>query len=176
MLIFNKLTQLKTPFLILCKMEHMKKIAVLLIFLTLVASCSKDHDDKINDEDYLIFGHFYGFCIGENCVETFKLTNDAIYEDLNDDYINAVFEFELLSNNKFIQVKDLIDFFPTELLEEENDILGCPDCSDGGGLYIEYSKNGIIKSWKIDLFKNNIPDYLHNFMDMVNEKISIINN
>lgn len=153
----------------------MKKFVVLFISLIFITACSSENDEKPNNDDYLVFGHFYGFCMGESCVEVFKLTDDTLYEDLNDNYANAPFKFEKLENDKFILAKDLIDFFPTELLQEENETIGCPDCTDGGGLYIEYSKNGTIKSWRIDQFKNNIPDYLHDFMDKVNEKISLIN-
>ncbi|ALJ05901.1 hypothetical protein APS56_12510 [Pseudalgibacter alginicilyticus] len=46
-----------------------------------------------------------------------------------------------------------------------------------GGIYIKYSKNGPIQNWKIDQIKNNISEYLlHGFIDLVNEKIKLINN
>ena len=65
--------------------------------------------------------------------------------------------------------------FPTKLLSEKEETLGCPDCVDGGGLYIEYSKSGTVYSWRIDQMKNNVPEYFHNFMDKVNKKITLIN-
>ncbi|MEM9687322.1 MAG: hypothetical protein AAF934_10435 [Bacteroidota bacterium] len=53
---------------------------------------------------------------------------------------------------------------------------GCPDCTDGRGVFIQYSENGNVKSWRIDQIKVNVPGYLHNFIDKVNEKIDFINN
>lgn len=138
--------------------------------------CSSDDSKPTNDYDYLIFGHFYGFCIGESCTETFKLTENKLFEDTEDNYANPPYNFELLANDKFEAVKDIIDFFPTELLSESETTLGCPDCADGGGIFIEYSKNGVVKNWRIDQMKTNIPEYLHTFVDKVNEKIALINN
>tara|TARA_R110002049_G_scaffold37208_1_gene117452 strand:+ start:20682 stop:21146 length:465 start_codon:yes stop_codon:yes gene_type:complete len=153
----------------------MKKPILILLLSILTYSCNSDDDASLNEDDYLIFGHFYGFCVGENCIETFKLTHDKLYEDSQDNYSHETFSFEVLGNDKFEQAKDLIDYFPTKLLSEKETTIGCPDCADGGGIYIEYSKDGIVKSWRIDQMKNNIPNYLHDFMDKVNEKISLIN-
>lgn len=154
----------------------MKKYMFLFTLLIVLCSCSSDDVKPSNENDYLIFGHFYGFCLGEECIEIFKLTNTKLYEDTEDSYALDNFNFEEKENEKFNLVKDLVDFIPEDLLSENDDVIGCPDCSDGGGIYIEYSKNGVIKSWRIDQFKQNTPDYLHDFMDKVNEKISLINN
>ena len=80
-----------------------------------------------------------------------------------------------MSNELYEQVKDLADHFPQQLLEEEETTFGCPDCSDGGGVFVQYSESGTVKSWRLDQFKENVPHYLHDFMDRVNEKISLIN-
>ncbi|CAH8284828.1 hypothetical protein EV196_101186 [Mariniflexile fucanivorans] len=153
----------------------MKKIILLILVSIFIYGCSSKDEIQVYDGDYLIFGHFYGFCIGENCVEIFKLTNENLYEDSNDNYASKPFNFEVLDNAKFEAVKDLVDAFPTKLLDEKEEIIGCPDCADGGGLYIEYSKNGVVSSWRIDQMKNNVPEYLHPFMDTVNMKIALIN-
>ena len=154
----------------------MKTYSFLFLFSFTLLTCSSEDKIALNNEDYLIFGHFYGFCVGENCIEIFKLTNNTLYEDSNDNYGINPLNFEPLESTKFELVKDLMLFFPEKLLTENGDIIGCPGCADGGGLYIEYSKNGIVKHWKIDQMKMNVPTYLHAFMDKVNEKISLINN
>ena len=153
----------------------MRKSIFYFLLLILISACTTQDETALNEGDYLIFGHFYGFCVGESCVEIFKLTNDKLYEDSNDNYAMEPFNFEELGHDKFEQAKDLINYFPEKLLTEKESIIGCPDCADGGGLYIEYSKNGVVKSWRIDQMKMNVPTYLHDFMDKVNGKISIIN-
>lgn len=148
-----------------------------LIFIGLLFTSCSDSDNgvQVNKMDYLIFGHFHGECIGEGCIETFKLTGDKLYEDTLDHYNAENFEFIELSSEKFVQVKDIIDYFPTKLLNEKDTRFGCPDCRDQGGVFIQYSENGIVKSWRIDKDKDVIPEYLHSFIDKVNEKIRLIN-
>lgn len=148
-----------------------------LIFIGLLFTSCSDSDNgvQVNKMDYLIFGHFHGECIGEGCVETFKLTGDRLYEDTLDHYNAENFEFVELSSEKFEQVKDIIEYFPTKLLNDKDTTFGCPDCRDQGGIFIQYSENGIVKSWRIDKDKDVIPTYLHKFVDKVNETIRLIN-
>lgn len=153
----------------------MKKLGVLILCVLLFTACHSD-DALLKAPDYLIFGHFYGMCVGESCVETFKLTEDKLFEDANDGYSGTKFDFYELDATLFEQVKDLKDAFPERLLTETTDVFGCPDCADGGGLLIQLSKNGKLYTWKIDQSKNNVPEYLHDFMEKVNAKISLINN
>ena len=150
--------------------------AILVSICLLLFSCSKEETIDLYNVDYLIFGHYYGECIGEGCVETFKLTESELYEDTKDPYAGGDFDFQPLENEKFEQVKDLINYFPEELLSSEKEHFGCPDCADGGGLYIEISENGKVNSWRIDQMESNVPEYLHGFMAKVNEKISLISN
>ena len=157
-------------------MKALKFIVITLLLFTV--SCS-DNEEIAKEEsqnfNYLTFGHFFGSCGGDNCVQTFQLTNDKLFKDTISDYTGEDLNFTELSNEKYELVKDLMDAFPAELLNSDEDFFGCPDCSDGGGLFIQYSENGILKSWRIDLFKTNVPEYLHDFMDEVQEKIALIN-
>ena len=152
-------------------------ILILLFLLALLTSCTKDDDITIDANSYLIFGHFYGECLGEGCVETFKLTDTKLFEDTNDNYSGTGdFNFVELSNDQFDLVKNLPDFFPSNLLNENDKTFGCPDCADQGGIFIQYVKGNSIKSWRIDQSKGQVPSYLHSFMDQINEKIGLINN
>lgn len=144
-----------------------------LMLLTL-ASCKKS-GIKLSKSDYIVFGHFYGECIGENCVEIFRLEQDKLFEDIKDQYPsrNAFYtgDYVQLSQQKFNEAKDLTDYFPTDLLKETDIVIGAPDATDGGGLYIEYNSKGVRKFWLLDQMKHNVPTKYHNFIDKVNEKI-----
>ncbi len=155
----------------------MRKILLNICLISILLSCSSDNDQSlhINEQNYLIFGHAYGECLGESCVETFKLTHESLLEDVLDDYNHQNMEFIELDNELYEQVKNIQDYFPNQLLNQNETIFGCPDCVDGGALFIQYSENGNIKSWTIDQDKSNVPEYLHIFMDKVNEKIALIN-
>ena len=154
----------------------MKNIFLFLIVIGTFTSCDKDGDNiTINEQNFLIFGHFYGMCAGEGCVETYKLTDVKLYEDIVDDYSGQNLDFVELNNEQFELVNDLADFFPVQLLNESDAVFGCPDCADGGGLFIQFSDNGVLKSWRIDQVQNNVPTYLHDFIDQVNARIVLIN-
>ncbi|MCB0449254.1 hypothetical protein [Mariniflexile maritimum] len=152
----------------------MKYILGFLLVCISLLSCTTNDTGETSKIDYLIFGRFYGMCIGKSCVTNYKLTNSTLFADTNNDYSHTAFNFVALDADKFGQVNDLMDFFPSKLLNEKETVLGCPDCYDQGGVFIQISKNGVVKSWRIDTNKNDVPAYLHSFMDKVNEKMALL--
>lgn len=162
-------------------MQIMFKLQILLLtFLAAIAmtSCDKACDkDNAQSEDYLIFGHFHGFCVGEKCIETFKLEDNELYEDTKDQYRGLTgFNFIKLPDSKYKLAKELVDFVPQELWAElDGKVFGCPDCYDQGGYLIQERRNGITKSWIFDKTKKDIPSYMHVFIDKISETIVLIN-
>ena len=157
----------------------MKKI-IYLSFLLLFLACDNEDNKNQNNQllsgdNYLIFGHFFGECGGEECVETFKLTKSELYEDTLDHYIAKEFTFVKLSDEKYQIAKGLDLSFPYQLLEETEVTIGQPDAGDWGGLLIKYSNNGNPRYWAVDLKKENVPQYLHKFIDDVRNTILEIN-
>ena len=143
------------------------------------SSCSTNDEIKTSNESFLIFGHFYGECLGEECVEIFKLEDERLFEDTNDLYPNQdnfySASFVEIGEDKYQLVSDLMDYFPDDLLHETKVVYGCPDCADQGGLYLEYKSGEMHKYWIFDQFKADVPENFHEFMDKVNEKIDLIN-
>ena len=153
----------------------MRLLVGLLCLLLTASACSNEDDGLIlSEKNFLIFGHFYGECGGEGCIETFKLTASTLYEDTLDDYVGRERNFVALDNSTFLLVKDLADDFPTQLLAINEEFIGCPDCADGGGIFIQYVRDDQVRTWRIDQVKSNIPTFLHDFVDRVNEKIALI--
>lgn len=155
--------------------KNMRTYYLYWIVLILVQSCHSPKP-KVDsyEQDYLIFGHFYGRCMGESCVETYKLTDKQLFKDTIDDYNGETFDFVVLGNRQFEKVKDLASSIPGQLEQEKETVIGCPDCTDGGGLFIELAKDGKVQRWRIDQHKGNVPSYLHPFMDAVNVKIKLL--
>jgi hypothetical protein len=146
-----------------------------LIFLLIFSSCSKENNEESN---FLVFGHFYGECIGEQCVEIFKLTSTDLSEDSKDNYpgqssfYNA--NFNPVSNDKFELVKGLADYFPTIFWNENETVIGQPDAGDWGGFYIEIKNSEGHDFWLLDKNKNYAPAEYHAFIDTLNSKIALI--
>lgn len=147
---------------------------VLLATLLTVSACKKE-ELKLTGSNYLMFGSFYGMCTGEQCIEVFRLEEGKLLEDTTDKYPERdnfyAGKFIQLSEQKYNDTKDLIDYFPKDLLNETTTVIGQPDATDGGGLYIEYNFNGTKKFWLIDQMKDNVPSKYHTFIVKVNDKI-----
>ena len=108
----------------------MKKYISIMVSLTvfMLTSCEKDDNLELSTSDYIIFGHFYGKCVGEQCIEIFRLENEKLFEDTKDQYPNSG-EFYggiwvQLSQQKFNDTKNLTKYFPTDLLKETETIIG----------------------------------------------------
>lgn len=160
-------------------MKTSKFLFALFACTLLLAACNKNDDEAPEVEvDYLIFGDFYGECVGDACVDIFKLEDGKLFEDSNDnypgqdDFYNA--DFSELSTDLFDQVDGLEDVFPLQLLDESNTVIGMPDAGDWGGLYIEYKSGDTHRFWLLDLMKSNVSEDYHDFIDAVSEKIEII--
>lgn len=149
----------------------MRNLFIILSLILLSTSCKKDI--SFSENDYLVFGFFYGFCNGDDCVRLFVLEENKLYEDPND-FNGTKLGFIPLSNEKFLQVKDLVDYIPNQLFQKENETFGCPDCADQGGIYVKYLIDGKKGEYRIDSNKNAIPIYLHEFVDEINEKLEIL--
>ena len=144
--------------------------------LLILASCNKDEDSKSAAGSELIFGHFYGECFGETCVETYKLNDVALFEDIEDGYAGSgPFDFEQLSVEQFQIADGLKDELPGELLLAEDQTFGCPDCGDWGGVFIQWTDAGTTQTWLADMENSSNPDYLQDFVDNIIETIRLIN-
>lgn len=158
----------------------MKVIRILLFTgIFFLSSCIIERYE-IKTPDYLIFGHFYGECMGEGCIEIFKIQDELLYEDENDTYPTSTnvynAKWKVLDKVKYEEVKNLTDFFPEKLLQENKRIIGQPDAGDWGGIYIEIKTGDSHKLWLIDKMRSNVPEAYLEFLNKVEEKINLLQN
>jgi len=138
---------------------------------------------KINPT--LIFGRFYGKCIGNSCIEIFKLNKGVLYEDVVDMYPVSTSFYE----GKFLKVKDsdkidtehLMRTFPKSLLVtlDQFHVIGTPDAGDWGGIYLQYQDDRVQIQWLVDLKTENIPKELRTYIlnvDKTVDKIGMLDN
>lgn len=88
-------------------MDINKIIVILTISLTFI-SCNKESSDldNLSQNDYLIFGHFHGFCHGERCNEIYQIKDTKVYEDTKDIYRSLNdFNFIALGAEKYDSIK-----------------------------------------------------------------------
>jgi hypothetical protein len=151
-------------------MPSIKRIPLLLSLIFTISSCIPDESrlDAITG-NYLVFGHYYGFCQGKDCIAIFLLTSDALYEDTRDVLPGSdrlyQGDFKKRSQADFESVKHLQNLMPTALLLTETHVIGAPDAADGGGFYVEYKYGSTHQFWLIDKMRNNSPTDIHPFLD-----------
>jgi hypothetical protein len=156
-------------------MHRLKYYLLILSILFVITTCKKD-EEPAGQVEYIVFGHFYGMCIGEQCIEIFKLDCCHIYEDTNDiypDHVNAyVASYVELDPKERDSVNFLINRIPNSLLSINEKVIGTPDVVDQGGLYFEIKhKDQPVRYWFIDQNKSNVPASLHTFIDDINTAI-----
>lgn len=143
------------------------------------AACDKEPPTPENEE-YVVFGHFYGFCVGEECIELYKLTNAKLYEWVEDDYPMAESfplpgEFDPLDPALVAEVNFIKDLVPASLFNDPNTYFGNPDAYDQGGYVLEWNYDGKTGHWFFDTTTEDIPEYLHDLTAGIATAVSIIN-
>ena len=125
----------------------MKSLSFFILIL-LLSSCSKT--TVTNSGDPFIFGYYYGQCQG-NCTHMFQIIDNAVYPDEVDyGFVDLRFSDEPLSTEDYLLVQDLAQDIPQELLDSSTDVYGCPDCADGGGIYLEITVDSEVRKWQFD--------------------------
>ncbi len=151
------------------------RILVLLSVGFIAFACQKS-TEKLEKGDYLIFGHFYGFCGGEECVETYILSGSELAENTSDNYGSLEgATYVNLSDELYAAVAELETSIPSELSALPDSTFGCPDCHDQGGVRVSLKKDDVIKTWRMDNDLDAIPAYLHDFVNLIHAKIELIN-
>ncbi len=150
-------------------------LPALLLILFVQSSCSEKSEPYEPSSSSLVFGHFYGMCWGEYCVETFLLDDAHLYEDTVDHYMGDSFDFVQLSEEKYQIAKVLLDDFPAELMHATDSVYGCPDCYDQGGILLKYMISGTeTRTFILDNNQAALPSYLDSYAIEVHEIIEAL--
>jgi len=132
---------------------------------------------KVNPiDDYVVVGTYYGFCVGTDCRRFFRIENEKVLHYLNVNY--GSYDFDQY-NYKTLGFKDDFAAFllkiPTEIknLKGQTKTFGSPDAYDQGGVYFEWSEDGVVT--KIYLDNDNSTDQTQNvvnFKKAIRDKVA----
>jgi hypothetical protein len=142
------------------KTKILLAIATITVFIT--GCCDKPENSK----DYIIFGDFYGECLGSGCVDYYKIENGVLYKDQLDQYPSTgiTHQFELYTGTYNPAMLDLVNEVPSNIYTE-GEMIGTPDSYDQGGYFLEINNSGTIQKWEIDKNTSSVPSYLHAVCD-----------
>lgn len=137
--------------------------------------------------DEIIFGRFCGEC-GGNCAPMFRLNTEGnantLWADYDNNYFKGTdslkFETDLNKSEKLNIAYDVMWKLPRVLREMKTDFkrFGCPDCTDGCGIYLEirsFSENNIRKRFALDLYpqdKDSIPEEVSAYAQYISLKVN----
>jgi hypothetical protein len=150
--------------LILNKLSLCKLVLLILLF----GGCNQDEQGQ----NSFIFGRYFGECIGD-CGTFYKLTDQSLLPD-NEAYFNSQkinFSNQPLSETKENLVRNLFKEFPKSLYDIKEHIIGCPDCADQGGYYLEVMENGVKHYWNIDRWAPEIDEELKSYLDKIDQTL-----
>lgn len=105
--------------------------------------------------DKLVFGTYYGMCradcINIYCVESAQLQKDdsTTYGKL--DWFYYFTPTRKMDAAKQRAAKALLSQVPMELLSKNRTTIGCPDCADQGGIFIQAMSGPVSATLKIDI-------------------------
>lgn len=147
---------------------------ILLLFLIPITSCEEDQlANRPQHHEYLILGNFAGECT-EGCVHYYLLDmqNRSLFRINSQEYPPNNKMLNLLDADRvklpdedFQLAKHLLEDLPTQLIEESDQTIGCPDCRDQGGIYLAFSNDGQDFEYFIDTDKEAMPAYLQDYTD-----------
>ncbi len=142
----------------------MRKIAFLLVLLSGTVAChtTKTEVENTSGEFSLVFGKYHGFCAGD-CVSLYKISGEQLFEDdlmRFSGWDTPVFKDTPMSKQRYQQAKVLLDNFSPSLLQTDAETIGCPDCADQGGYYLEWQQGEVLRRWRIDTNENELPNDL----------------
>lgn len=153
------------------------RILVLLAGIPFLVSC--DRDRQPSAFDFIAFGTFYGECVGEQCVEIYRLEDGHLFENTADMYPGSQMpldgDYTELSGALYDAVKDMIGPLPAGLRDTSATVIGQPDAGDWGGAYLEWTEGSYHKFWLLDLHLGNVPSQYHPIIGQIQAAVARIN-
>jgi hypothetical protein len=138
-------------------------------------------ESAINSKlEYMVFGVFCGECSG-HCATMYRYnitdSTNTLWVDTTDSYFTNYGNIQyktLITDPKKSSLTDSIAqkipkiFLTTTLLKET---FGCPDCTDGCGIYVELGEGGTRKQFYIDYQTGKLPESVKTFADLLKKKV-----
>src|SRR5262249_41600346 len=124
--------------------------------------------------NYIIFGRYCGEC-GYSCATMYKIDalNNVLKADYSDNfwkngYKPLSFDTEITDKRKLLIAKQIMDHVPSTLLTTTEKKFGCPDCTDGCGIYLQLADGN---SFLIDYNTYELTGDIKEFVEFFHKKI-----
>jgi hypothetical protein len=105
------------------------------------------------NNDYIVFGTYFGYCVGNDCLTFFRIDSQKVLRYLNANY--GLYDFNQYQYKSLVYKDDLATFYsriPIEIknLKGQTKIFGSPDSADQGGIYFELHQGDVVTKVFLD--------------------------
>lgn len=139
-------------------------------------STTNNHKNDNSQVKYVLFGVFCGECSG-HCATMFRYNmmgnSNTLFIDSTDSYFKnygkVVCKTQISDINKFQLINKLVRQIPSRLLASKKleETFGCPDCTDGCGIYFEIGQYKSIKKIYIDYHTSELSNDIKDFGELI---------
>ncbi len=171
-------------------MTYLKLIAGILIitFTTFGQSTNRTQSKRLNvkrdNPSSIIFGIFCGECIG-HCATMYRYniigSSKTLYVDTTDSYFKnfgkVLCKTQISDTSEFEAIDKLVQHIPKAFFTTVKTELtfGCPDCTDGCGIYFELRQDTTIRKFYIDYSTDKLEKDAKDFGEFVKTTIGELN-
>lgn len=134
--------------------------------------------------DYIIFGVYCGEC-GNHCATMYQYNaggnSNTLLVDSSDSYFKnyGKVKFDKVVNDtrRFYLAQSIFKQIPQELLTtpKVTESFGCPDCTDGCGIYFEFKQGRKVKKFYIDYQTSQLTADIKKFAEYLKKTIAQLN-
>ncbi len=157
-------------------------------FLLIVSVAFGQSDSKIKNQQvsnpktenllpkYVLFGTFCSECSGIcSTMYRYNIADDSctLFVDRTNSFFknhrNIACNTPITDASKFDLVDNLVLQIPPRFLTttKTEETFGCPDCTDGCGIYFEIGQGTTVKKFYIDNIKSHLPNELIYFLEVL---------
>ncbi|QGW29212.1 hypothetical protein [Phnomibacter ginsenosidimutans] len=146
---------------------------------------TKGHQETGSQQQpvYIIFGVYCGECLG-HCATMYsynmKSDSNQLFVDTTDSFFKLngriICKTPIQDPTKLLIVNKLVQQIPNTFLDTDvrEQKLGCPDCTDGCGIYFELGQKNISKKFYIDLHSKHLTKEVSAFCDRIKETLNLL--
>ena len=145
---------------------------------------TKISETKREYPSYIIFGVFCGECSG-HCATMYRYNmmgnSNTLFVDSTDSYFKnygkVIFNTQINDIAKFQTVNRLVQQIPKTFLKTDKaeQTFGCPDCTDGCGIYFEVGQDTTTKKFYIDYQTSQLDKEVKDFGEFIKETLAQLN-
>jgi len=136
---------------------------------------------NINHPEYILFGIFCGECDG-HCATMHQYNiignTTTLFVDTTDSYFKnygvVICKDQITDQKKIDLANSILAQMPNYLFSslKLTETFGCPDCTDGCGIYFEFKQDEIVKKFYIDYNSSELSSEMKEFAEFLKATIT----